>query len=88
MDLKDQIQSPPKKRSFLQRQFDRYVERAWQKEEARYSKQIELHNNTANLAIKNFEAQVEISELRFQRMILIIVIFALILGIIKLAKSL
>lgn len=78
----------PKKRSFLQRYFDGYVERAWLKEEAHYSKQIELHNNTANLAIQNFEARVRITELQYERMILYTIILVLFIVIMKLAKSL
>lgn len=80
----------PAKRSFIQRYFDREVDKVlsrYKDELAEYEKAIKLHNDTANLSVQVVEAHVTITELRFQRVILAVIILYLVIVIWKLIRG-
>lgn len=84
-DYMEQAQREPVKehRGFIQRLFDKQIQRANEKALDHHAKQIQLHNNTANICIDNFELQTKVVELKYQRMILLLIIFILLGAIIK-----
>lgn len=88
MVLEDTPKAP--KRSFIQKLFDREVDKAisrYKAELEEYAKAIKLHNDTANLSVQVVEAHVAITELRFQRVIMAAIIIYLVIVIWKLIRG-
>lgn len=78
------------KRSFIQRYFDRELNKSlarYKEQLDEYAKAIKLHNDTANLSVQVVEAHVTITELRFQRVIMALIIIYLVVVIWKLIRG-
>lgn len=78
------------KRSFIQRYFDRELNKSLvlhQQRVAAIEKELKLYSENASLSSELIESTVTISELRYQRIVLIAIIIYLVVVIWKLIKG-